>query len=1622
VEKHGISTRKGSKGKGLVKQYTVRAGISVCLLFASAQVLAIEPFQEYRKRVESSQNIAALTDGLFGDKVNLYNGQTTFSGVDIDLPGNNSLPVQLLRQFSVQILPQNSTGWDTSLGGAGGWDVDVPYISAMLGAVSGWSSQRCSSNWVPSVGGGFQITEIWQGNSIHIPGDGERTMLGVEAQTPVPQDGVTHKITTSERDSFDCIPMLSGLAGEGFRMKTTSGVRYYFDVAVQRYAGTMTRPLDSKIVASTSRTKVYLLASKIEDRFGNAVNFQYNANGNPTRIWSSDGREIVLTYVNGLLNSASAAGKTWSYQYTTVEGQARLSAVVQPDASRWQFAYSNSLRPVDQSWDGDSDPSCAIQPPELPANFTFTVTHPSKAVGTFTFSNTRHYRSGVHISECLQRHAPPGGEFSSDYWILNTPYFFDVMSLWQKTISGPALTQAMTWTYDYGISDQSLWGGGGPAVYPCTTCATEKPVTVTNPDGTKTKYRYGFLYALNEGRVLGVDKLDAGNVVRSESMDYMTEAEAASGQGFFTRYGLIYNGDDPSTARVRPVVRRTIQQDGVTFTSEVAKGCATAGAYCFDTFARAAKERKFSSLGYTRDDSTEYQDDAVKWVLNQVKRTTVAGVEVDRTDYDAATVLPIRTYKYGKLQQTLTYNADSTVATVSDGRDGVGGVETTVTLSDWKRGTPRSIKHPATAEAPTGATQSAVVNDDGSIASVADENGYVTSYTYDAMGRLASISYPENDTVAWNSKTFEFRPVTAADWKPPGVVDGQWRQYIGQGNYAKFTYFDALWRPVLAHEYDTTNNPGTLRSTLTSYDTSGRVAFQSYPSPDVVPAPTGVWSFYDALGRIKSVKQDSELGQQLATTTEYRPGFQTLVTNPRGSQTLTIYRAYDQPTYDQPNGISELGGDRHTELYRDVFGKVYALRRRNGDGSQSAWRWYVYDAQQQLCKVIEPEAGATVMAFDEAGNLTHSWAGLSLPDTANCNYDAAWASGRLVWRHYNARNRVDALRFPDGRGDQNIAYTPDGLQSQITTYNDPNNGATVVNDYTYNKRRLLETESVTQPGWYTWPIGYVYNANGVLQKQSYPTGLNIDYAPNALGQVTRAGTFAQNVSYYPNGAVKQFTYGNGIVHTMTQNARQLPVRSTDGGGVLNDVYAYDANGNVESTIDELVGVGVFSPRSRWMNYDGLDRLTKAGSCSFGGDCWNYFTYDAIDNLKSWKLAGVKDYANYYYDANNRLTNIQNSAGASIVGLGYDAQGNQQNKNGQVYSFDYGNRLRSVSGIEGYRYDALGRRVETVKNSGDIQLFQYDRSGQYMFGYKLISSGIQSTVENVYLAGSLVATIDHAWPSNAITAVKYQHTDALGSPVAVTNESGQVIDRTQYEPFGAAISKPSYDGAGFTGHVMDGATGLTYMQQRYYDPQIGRFLSVDPVAADVNSGGNFNRYWYADNNPYRFTDPDGRAPKDNWYEFNDQKFKDWVHAEKQIEGRGAAQNYSRSDLRELHAEWDSLGKPNGKGRVSGRGGGGRGQGGFIAPVLLGQLNAAIFLATYSEDLNAGETEWLERRKRIAEERQKLKTIDLPGQSKGKEGKEGKEGEGDKGRNSGFQGTYEVSGRIDSKRLDRELRDK
>jgi len=209
--------------------------------------------------------------------------------------------------------------------------------------------------------------------------------------------------------------------------------------------------------------------------------------------------------------------------------------------------------------------------------------------------------------------------------------------------------------------------------------------------------------------------------------------------------------------------------------------------------------------------------------------------------------------------------------------------------------------------------------------------------------------------------------------------------------------------------------------------------------------------------------------------------------------------------------------------------------------------------------------------------------------------------------------------------------------------------------------------------------------------------------------------------------------------------------------------------------------------------------------------------------------------------------------AMVTALSYDPQGNVYNNNGVVHKFDYGNRLREVVGKGSYLYDAHGRRVRDTVN-GVAAHSQYLMSGQLAFSTDSRTGKVR---EHIYLGDDPVAIRERDAPTNVYT-YRYLHTDGLGSAVVETDAAQAVLERSEYEPYGALTNRAEKDDVGYTGHRQDASTGLTYMQQRYYDSQLGRFLSVDPVTAYSNPHGAFNRYWYANDNPYTFKDPDGRA--------------------------------------------------------------------------------------------------------------------------------------------------------------------
>jgi len=105
---------------------------------------------------------------------------------------------------------------------------------------------------------------------------------------------------------------------------------------------------------------------------------------------------------------------------------------------------------------------------------------------------------------------------------------------------------------------------------------------------------------------------------------------------------------------------------------------------------------------------------------------------------------------------------------------------------------------------------------------------------------------------------------------------------------------------------------------------------------------------------------------------------------------------------------------------------------------------------------------------------------------------------------------------------------------------------------------------------------------------------------------------------------------------------------------------------------------------------------------------------------------------------------------------------------------------------------------------------------------------------------------------------YVITDRLGSQVVLTDSQANVIFNVDYKAYGAAADlQHKIELPGYTGHYEDTDTGLTYMQARYYDADLGRFMSPDPAAIRPGDLLNFGRYVYADANPVNYVDPDGR---------------------------------------------------------------------------------------------------------------------------------------------------------------------
>ena len=198
--------------------------------------------------------------------------------------------------------------------------------------------------------------------------------------------------------------------------------------------------------------------------------------------------------------------------------------------------------------------------------------------------------------------------------------------------------------------------------------------------------------------------------------------------------------------------------------------------------------------------------------------------------------------------------------------------------------------------------------------------------------------------------------------------------------------------------------------------------------------------------------------------------------------------------------------------------------------------------------------------------------------------------------------------------------------------------------------------------------------------------------------------------------------------------------------MLQDQYAYDANGNVTGITDQQEAVF-----NRTLGYDDLDRLTSANAPSVWGSAT--YAYDPVDNLRAATVGTRATVMNF--GSTNQLASITTSG--STANYSFDAGGNLTAKGQQTFGFDLGNRLTWSSLGGSYAYDGHGRRFRVASTDGSTRLQLYSQAGQILWATSTGGPRPASTTAYIYLGGKAIAE------ANSVSGTQYLHTDALGRP-------------------------------------------------------------------------------------------------------------------------------------------------------------------------------------------------------------------------------------------------------------------
>lgn len=678
---------------------------------------------------------------------------------------------------------------------------------------------------------------------------------------------------------------------------------------------------------------------------------------------------------------------------------------------------------------------------------------------------------------------------------------------------------------------------------------------------------------------------------------------------------------------------------------------------------------------------------------------------------------------------------------------------------------------------------------------------------------------------------------TTVSLGPPMSFTGGTRKTVSPEGRISEAYMDALGRTVLSRSGLVTATSlltADVADTVMTYDGDG---FMLTSTSD--PGGLDLTTTYtpDGLARIKTVKDPLN---RTTTYTYDRRSNRKSTTLPDGRKHTAIY-----DTLGRLTATTDPKNQKLTYTYWYETGSTLTLK--DAKNQTTAW---TYNLRGQILTKAYPNGDDHAYTYDTLGRVkTHT-----TPKNEVCTYS------------YDLRDRQTLADWNTTTPDTTRTYWPNGLLKSI------DNGISR-SDYAYDVKNQLTSETQTLVGHPAKIVSYTYDADGLRDGMTPPSGIALDYAWTARGQL---GVLSQagppplaTYTYDKAGRPDLLTHENGIVEDRQYNAAsELTARlhKLTGTTVSGHGYTHDTTGR---RTGETFSGGVTATRT--YGYDTADQLTSA---TYGGGLNDSYNYDAAGNRSTATVASLGG-TTTTYSANNAN---QYTAISGMTAPVHDANGNLTSQNGNTYTWDSENRLLSVlptapsNGDKGlaYSYDGQHRRVtRTVlewHSSGwhnvAMSCFVYD-GWNVIEEYEANASASSNSCNlarvltwGTDLSGSLqgaggvggLLMVEEINGSN--TTAYHFHYDGNGNVTEVTDLNGANVARYRYDAYGnTLIATGSYAASNryrFSTKPLEAEVSgapLYYYGYRYYDPVTGRWPSRDPIEEE----GGINLYGFVGNN-------------------------------------------------------------------------------------------------------------------------------------------------------------------------------